>query len=166
MYTCTGDQSCPPHCTGQFGVAHPRAFRMRCEVIMSSRVKPSPSATLSRIGCGISVRKKRRASSRNASSSSVNARSIAATLSLSRGALQPISECLAELRDLWRNDRLAIASPRIAREIVVVFRLCLIEYLQRLNLSDEWRRPNLRVGDLLDYRKRGLPLLIRMGQDD
>src|ERR1700722_6609733 len=114
---------------------------MRCDVTMSSLVSPSPSATLSRIDWGISVRKKRRASSRNASSSAVKFRSIAAVLSLGCGALQPIGEGLAKLADLRRHDRLAVAGPRIAREIVMVFRLGFIERLERLDLRHDRHNP-------------------------
>jgi len=39
-------------------------------------------------------------------------------------------------------------------------------HLQRLDLSHDRRWPELRIGDLLDHRLRGLQLRIRMRQDD
>src|SRR5471032_2512272 len=119
-YTCTGDQALPPHSTGQFGVAHPCWFKVRWLRIMSSRVRPSPSATLARIDSGILVRKNWRASARKAISSWVKLRSIPNSSLFGRGASQPVGELLAEFHDFRRDHDLAVAGPGIAREVVVM----------------------------------------------
>src|SRR5215210_7804540 len=58
---------------------------MRCEVTMSSFERWRPSATLRRISAGISVRKKRRRSSRKATPSGVKRRSMDVSSSLVGG---------------------------------------------------------------------------------
>src|SRR5215213_4166801 len=58
---------------------------MRCEATMSSFERWRPSATLRRISAGISVRKKRRRSSRKATSSGVKRKSMAVSSGLVGG---------------------------------------------------------------------------------
>src|SRR5580658_6392119 len=116
---------------------------------MSSRVRPSPSATLERIVSGMAVRKNFRASSRNVSSSSVKFRSIWVPLSFRGGAFQTVGEFLAHLDDLWSDHDLAITGPRIACEIVVMFFLRFEERGQRLDLCHQRAWPDFRVGQFL-----------------
>src|SRR5690348_15739157 len=85
---------------------------------------------------------------------------------LRRCALQPIREGLAELGDLRRYDGLAIAGPRIAREVVVMLGLGGVEYLQRLDLCHDRRGPDFGVGDLLDDRLRRGALRVGVREDD
>src|SRR5450631_1987771 len=119
---------------------------------MSSRVRPSPSATLARIDSGMAVRKNWRASSRKASSSLVKFRSIPGSPLFRGGAPQPVGELLAKFRDFWRDHDLTITGPGIAREIVVMLFLRLVECGQRLDPGDQFGAPDLRVGDFLHHR--------------
>ena len=65
----SGDQSWPPHSTGQCGTASPASLRIRWLSTIWSLVSSPRVATVSRISWGTFVVKKVRISSRNAASS-------------------------------------------------------------------------------------------------
>ena len=69
MWRRSGDQSRPPHSTGQCGTARPCSLRIRWLVTIWSLVSSRRSETASRMSCGTWVVKKVRISSRNAASS-------------------------------------------------------------------------------------------------
>ena len=69
MWRRSGDQSRPPHSTGQCGTARPCSLRIRWLGTIWSLVSSRRSDTASRISCGTWVVKKVRISSRNAASS-------------------------------------------------------------------------------------------------
>src|ERR1700722_2931051 len=118
---------------------------------MSSRVRPSPSATLARIVSGMAVRKNFRASSPNARSSSVKFRSIWVPFSFRGGAFLPVCEFFAHLDDVWRDHDLAIPGPWIAREIVVMLFLRFIKRGQRFDLGHQRPAPDVRLGQFLHH---------------
>jgi len=79
----------PPCSRGQPGVAQPRLFSVRCQATISSLVSARPSIILRCTGAGSEARMKPRTSARNAFSSSLARRSIAAQAPITAGRGSP-----------------------------------------------------------------------------